>query len=540
MEGVGGAAEHGGKARDASLHALLVQHPNALVAAADAHGLFVEVPASVELLGHRVVEARSALDLVEPACRAAVMEAWEKALELGGGIAPVTLIGGAEASFYFIDVRPSHGVLMVILAADEHIELVAALAGREPVMPKSGRTDKDELAIIRFADDRALRMLGFTLDEIVGCRSLDLIHPDDQFKAIDAWMEMLSTPGAVTRLRARHKRGDGSWLWVELTNNNLLAGPEHSVVTEMIDIADEMSALEAVRQREQLLLRLADALPSGVLHIDRDRNVVYGNSQLHRVVGIGPVATLADQLAAVIPEDRFVLESSLVSVLVDGLDADLEVRLALPGETKIRYCSIAIRSLTDADDAPVGAVLCIDDVTEASVLRAELEIRATTDDLTGCLNRAAVLRELDAALAHHADHSPGTAVVFLDLDGFKEVNDTFGHTTGDRLLVSAADQLRSAMRSIDFIGRLGGDEFVVVLPAVRSIEEATRIGMRLTDALAQPVEIVGGLPTRIRSSIGVAWTDIVGVTSETLTAAADRAMYESKRAGTAEPVFVSL
>jgi diguanylate cyclase (GGDEF)-like protein len=329
-------------------------------------------------------------------------------------------------------------------------------------------------------------------------------------------------------------------MWMELTNSNLLAKNERCVVTEMIDISDEMVALETLRQREQLLLRLADALPSGVLHVDRDRNIVYCNARLHRVVGVGPSPTFARQLATVEPDDRRVLDRELTAVLVDGRDADLEVRLCLPGDSKLRSCSIAIRVLTDAGGAPVGAVLCLNDVTDASALRAELEIRATIDDLTGCLNRAAVLRELDIAVARHADRSPGTAVVFLDLDGFKEVNDTFGHTTGDRLLVSAANSLRSAMRSIDVIGRLGGDEFIVVLPAVRSIEEATRIGMRLTEALAQPVEIVGGLPTRIRSSIGVAWTDAVGVTSETLTAAADRAMYESKRAGVAEPVFVSL
>jgi diguanylate cyclase (GGDEF)-like protein len=289
-----------------------------------------------------------------------------------------------------------------------------------------------------------------------------------------------------------------------------------------------------------LLLRLADALPSGVLHVDRDGAVVYANTRLHRVVGVGLSATFAEQMSTVVADDRAFLEAELFGVLADGRDADLEVRLHLPDQPKMRFCSIAIRVLTDADSVPVGAVLCIDDVTEASALRAELEIRATVDHLTGCLNRAAVLHELDVAVARHADHSPGTAVVFLDLDGFKEINDTFGHTTGDQLLVSAANRLRTAMRSIDVIGRLGGDEFIVVLPVVRSIDEATRIGMRLTEALSQPVDIVGGLPTRIRSSIGVAWTDAVGVTSETLTAAADRAMYESKRVGAAEPVFVSL
>ena len=327
---------------------------------------------------------------------------------------------------------------------------------------------------------------------------------------------------------------------MELTNTNLLEQAEACVVTEMIDISNEMVALESLRQREQLLARLAEALPSGVLHVDRERNVVYANARLHTVVGVGRSATVEEQLATVVPDDRGTLAEALEGVLVDGNDADLEVRLRMPGSSKMQRCAIAIRVLTDADDAPAGAVLCIDDVTEASALRAELERRATVDELTGCLNRAAVLDALDRILASHPTGSAGTAVMFLDLDGFKEVNDTFGHKAGDQLLASAASRLRGAMRGVDIIGRLGGDEFIVVLPSVHNIDEAMRIGLRLGDALTAPLEVVGGLPMRIRSSIGVAWASTAGVTADALTAAADRAMYESKRVGSSVPVYVTI
>ena len=183
-------------------------------------------------------------------------------------------------------------------------------------------------------------------------------------------------------------------------------------------------------------------------------------------------------------------------------------------------------------------MLSIDDVTEASELRAELERRATVDDLTGCLNRASVLRELDRILRHHAAGSPGTAVVFLDLDGFKEVNDTYGHGAGDRLLTSVATRLHSISRTGDVIGRLGGDEFIVVLPSITDVAEATQVGHRLSTALTEPLEVVGGHAVRIRSSIGVAWSGAPDVTAEALTTAADQAMYDSKRAGMSEPVCV--
>ena len=279
-------------AKDAALLSLLRSHPGALVSAIDSGGLFVDLPASIELVGQHVIRARSALDLVEARSKPAVIEAWDRARTIGAAVTPVVLVNGAEATCYFVDARHRHGVLVGLIVADAQIELIAALAGHPPVVPKTGRIDKDQSAVICFADDRICQILGFRPEDLVGMRSLEFIHPDDHNNAVEAWMEMLATPGASTRLRTRHLRHDGSWVWMELTNTNLLGQPEARVVTEMLDISDEMAALETLRQREQLLGRLAEALPSGVLHVDRHRNVVYANARLHRVVGIGPAATV--------------------------------------------------------------------------------------------------------------------------------------------------------------------------------------------------------------------------------------------------------
>jgi diguanylate cyclase (GGDEF)-like protein/PAS domain S-box-containing protein len=522
------------------LSSLLRRHPGALVSAIEASGLFVDLPATIELLGQQLAHAVSALALVEPAYRNAIITAWDQANAVGAATVPVVLANGIGAHYHFVDVRAQHGVLVgVIVADDAQVDLASSFSGHMAVMPKSGRIEKDAQAVIVSADDRICRMLGYQPGELIGTRSLALLHPEDRDSAVDSWMEMLSAPAGSSRLRARHERKDGSWLWLELTNTNRLAEAEGRVVTEMIDISDEMAALEALRQREQLLVRLAEALPSGILHVDRERNIVYANARLHHVVGVGRSATVDHQLATVIPEDRAALAAALHVTLVDGRDIDFEVRVRMPGEADLRLCAIASRALTDAGGTPAGAVLCVDDVTEASGLRAELERRATIDELTGCLNRAAVLDALDDRLRRHAATASGTAVVFLDLDGFKEVNDTFGHKAGDRLLAGAASRLRRAMREGDVIGRLGGDEFIVVLADVNSSQEAMRIGFRLRETLAEPVDVVHGMPIRIRSSIGVAWANGDAVDGDTLTAAADHAMYESKRAGAGEPVLAN-
>jgi diguanylate cyclase (GGDEF)-like protein/PAS domain S-box-containing protein len=498
------------------------------------------LPEGLELHGQHVASGMSALNLVAHEDWNAVIDAWHTALRDGAVSVPVVLSNGVQARYHFVDARHRYGVLFGVVVAQDGAHLEATFVDRPPVLPKTGRIDKDSVAVIRHADARICLMLGFDVDELVGARSLDFIHPDDQTRAIAVWMDMLAAPGGTTRLRARHLRKDGSWLWLELTNTNRLDETDGRVVTEMIDISDEMDALEALRRREQLLDRLTEALPSGVLHFDADLRVLHSNGRLHDLLGVPQATTVLDQMSTVSEVDRLALDDALHAIAARGRDTDLDVTLQLPGETRVRHCSIAIRTLNDADGNPDGGVLCVDDVTEAWRLRAELERRATIDELTGCLNRPAVLSTLENHLAKSRTARTGTAVVFLDLDGFKEVNDTFGHQVGDQLLAGTAGRLRGATRAHDVVGRLGGDEFLVVLPQVADEREAIAIANRFQATLAEPVDVVGGVPTHVRSSVGVAWTGPNTMDADSLIAAADRAMYESKRSGNSAVILASV
>lgn len=526
--------------RDDLLSELLVRYRHGLVGGLDPDGRVMEVPASVVLHGHDLHSPRSHLDLIDARFRSAAIGLLSAARAAGAARAEVVLVDGTAASCHLIDLSEGHGVMVGLITTEDDRDLSWLVADRPSVIPKSGRIDKDAVAIVTFADDRICRILGYASTELVGCRSLDMIHPDDHEQAINAWIEMLGTPGEITRVRARHRRHDGTWIWMELTNTNLLDGPEGRVVTEMVDVTDEMAALEALRQREELLRRLAEALPSGVLHVDRDRRVLYSNARLHRVVGVGPADTFAGQFRTIVADDRLALDLALDDVLVNGRDVDLEVGVDLPGATEPHRCSIAMRVLTDERDNPAGAVLCVDDITDAFALNAELKRRATVDDLTGCLNRTAVVADLEGRLGLHRNGSTGTVVVFLDLDGFKTVNDTFGHHVGDALLASVATRITSVLREGDVLGRLGGDEFIVVASAIGSEHDAMQLATRLGCALAEPVEIMGGIPMRIRAGIGVAWSSGPTATTTDLITAADRAMYRSKRAGSTAPVSVDV
>jgi diguanylate cyclase (GGDEF)-like protein/PAS domain S-box-containing protein len=324
-------------------------------------------------------------------------------------------------------------------------------------------------------------------------------------------------------------------MWVEITNNNRLSEPGHGdVLADLLDITEEMATHEALRESEQLLRRLAESLPMGVFQIDADGQIVYTNERLHDIVGVERTQTLVEQFATVDSEDMDRLQEAVRNVVRARCDRDFEVQLRHPSlDPPARRCTISLRSLTSESGLATGAVGSINDITESARLRKQLEDRATYDHLTGCLNRASIISGLDRSRQNTAPGS-GTAVIFIDIDRFKRVNDELGHAAGDELLIAVASRLRGCVRE-DSVGRLGGDEFLVICDGVPGRDRAASIGTRIAQSLHGQVR-VGGLSVPLRASIGVAWSDDPAVGADTLLARADAAMYVSKRNDQGEPV----
>lgn len=525
---------------DPLLERLLARYPDAPVAAIGEDGIFVAMPASIPLRHNRVLEARSALDLVVPADQVAVITAWDRAKSVGSASIRVHLRSGPDRSvkLRFIDVRPIHGVLVAMFATGVATEdSLLAMRQTSSVAPRFARARKNELAVLIEIDEATTQILGWVPAEMCGRRSLDFIHPDDHELAIDNWLEMLATPGPGRRVRLRHQHQDGSWVWMEITNHNLLDDPQWGCVSaEMVDISDEMAAHEALRAREHLLHRLIQTIPMGLAQIDQDGNIVFANERLQELVSCKPRTTIEAQLTAVIPEDLTSFNDGLHAVLHQGQDLDLEIRVRAPGSASTRHCALRLRALHSDTGTVTGAILCAEDVTRRVEIRRALEVRATFDPLTGCYNRVSTMSALDALLA--GGHSEGfsTAVIFVDLDRFKPVNDEFGHAAGDELLVRAAERLRAVVRGEDMVGRIGGDEFLVVCPRIAGSEAAMNLARRVARVLRQDVELSCGT-VDLAASVGVACTHGRSVSADRLVADADLAMYESKRSANDRPVL---
>ena len=204
----------------------------------------------------------------------------------------------------------------------------------------------------------------------------------------------------------------------------------------------------------------------------------------------------------------------------------------------VGYALMAVAAAHQAQAYPwLGLVLGSIGITGLVVLRQMLAQResneaATTDTLTGLANRARLHLVLARALERGARTRHRTAVLLIDLNGFKQINDTLGHQTGDGLLIAVAEAMRRCVRGDDLVGRLGGDEFAVVLPSLEmsfhGADSPLTVARRITEALTHPI-VVDGAALRASASIGVAIAEPGTLTSDELLHQADVAMYRAKR-----------
>ncbi len=177
-------------------------------------------------------------------------------------------------------------------------------------------------------------------------------------------------------------------------------------------------------------------------------------------------------------------------------------------------------------------LLAIEDITERKQSEEKIRQMAFHDSLTGLPNRKLFSDRLNIALAHAQRNQKKMGIVMLDLDKFKDVNDTLGHDAGDILLKATAERLSAALRKGDTVARFGGDEFALILPDLKVIEDATRVAQKIVDSFCKPF-LIDTRQLVVTTSIGIALYPNDGIDEGILLKNADIAMYQAKQAGRA-------
>lgn len=265
-----------------------------------------------------------------------------------------------------------------------------------------------------------------------------------------------------------------------------------------------------------------------------------GNYTLLWTSGAGPVVLVFCLTAFLLVFSRTrgrTLLQLWVSVSVFALLLDVSLTLLAGARYSIGWY---VARLTSVLSAGVVLASLVHEVTSlyAKVMQQDESIKhhALHDALTGLPNRSHFAKRLEQALEQAHVQKRQLAVMFIDLDGFKQVNDTFGHDMGDLLLIEVAKRLKNGSRAGDTVGRLGGDEFTVILPFIHSPQDAELVATRILHALREPF-VINGHPLAISSSIGICCFPDHGIDSVELMKHADIAMYEAKHGGKNRFVF---
>ncbi len=294
---------------------------------------------------------------------------------------------------------------------------------------------------------------------------------------------------------------------------------------------------EALRQQERTLRMAMDCSPVGMALVDLDRTFTAVNPALCRLLGCDAAWLLGRRVPDVLHplDDELDLQMRAEAIAETTSPQKAEKRLIRPdgGEVWVEH---SIGVLRDDDGAALSFVSQFIDVAEAHRSREQLSFEATHDSLTHLLNRRALHSRMRCLLAAEQIPHTGLAVLYVDVDNLKPVNDEHGHAAGDSLLVEVARRVTSHVRANDVVARVGGDEFVALLETVRSPHDAVAVAEKLRESFAQPL-VVGGRLLRVSVSIGVAFA-VPDDDPDTVLARADAALYRAKRSGGGSVVLV--
>jgi diguanylate cyclase (GGDEF)-like protein/PAS domain S-box-containing protein len=384
-------------------------------------------------------------------------------------------------------------------------------------------------------------MLGYPPEDLVGTVSFDYVYTEDVALAVESFAEIVKTPGVHASVELRARAADGSLRHVEADPNNQLDDPVlRGVVVTLRDLTKRVQAEARLREAEERYRTLVERIPA-IIYVDQagePSRTTYVSPQHEAILGYPPEERLKDPdhwLKIMHPGDRerVLAESQRTDETGEPLRTEYR-QFAKDG--RMVWLQDEADLVRDEKGKPLYWLGVQTDVTERKALEEELRRRALHDRLTGLPNRQLFMDRLGQSLERTRRRKKlKAAVLFMDLNGFKVINDSLGHGVGDMLLALVAQRLLHSLRREDTLARFGGDEFTV-LKEVESPDEATRVAERLIEELRRSFWLdQRELFTSI--SIGIALGDAREKTPDDLVRDADTAMYRAKEENSGYRIF---
>ena len=305
---------------------------------------------------------------------------------------------------------------------------------------------------------------------------------------------------------------------------------------EIGQVVDSFNHMLDVIEREDLNLReseekfrlISSASKVGIFQLDTQGHCVYANDELSAITGLSKDKILAENWLSVLhPEDSPSVQNNWRVMLQNNQPININCRLKLP---EIKWISGHIGLLKRHDQKLMGFLGTITDITEVKTAQVQLEQMAFYDTLTGLANRRLFRNRLEHVLANITQEGQSLGLILLDLDQFKNINDSLGHDAGDALLTIIADRLQLCVRSSDTVARLGGDEFAIILPGIHSTLSVSHVSQKILDSLKTPI-ILNEVEIRISASLGISLAPEDSENAEELIKNADLALYRAKDMG---------
>lgn len=372
-------------------------------------------------------------------------------------------------------------------------------------------------------------LMGYGPDELLTGNPLDLIHPDDQPEMFGR-LQAMDTPEQIrgpALVRVHHR--DGSWRWLEVLASSHLDDPTvQAILVNARDVTERVRterALAAEKERYQVLV---ESIPDLVARFDTEGRTVFLNPAAERLLHMFTGDDPEGQHAEWPDESAESAMATIREVIRTGESRTYESELIVDGEAMwLEVCAVP----EAGPDGRIEAVTTIShDITQRKATEHDLTRRAFEDPLTGLVNRAGFEMGIDEVL--RSQRNGLIALLYLDVDHFKAINDSQGHAAGDEHLRQVAERLRAAVRPNDLVARLGGDEFAIQPEALTEAEDALALADRVHRALEDLSAEHDGRRVGT-ASIGVAVVDPrrEQPSMGELVRRADAAMYEAKRLG---------